>query len=183
MTETPVEILRREFDAGFAAPPHEVATDLVALLIIRVGEKPYALRVSELGGTAAGQRITPVPSSNRALLGLCGIRGNVVPVFDLAILLGEPRASDAVRYLALSAGHDPVAFAFAELEGYVRVGGAELGHIAASGEQLISDVLQTATGLRPIIEIPAAVASVRRLLPERHKPEPHKPSERHRKGG
>lgn len=155
------ESLRREFDATFAAPAEIYSDDWEALLLIRVGERPYALRVRELGGTAAGQRITPVPSSNRALLGLAGIRGTIVPVFDLALLLGEPR-SEATRWVAVSSGQEPVALAFAELEGHLKLTRRELGTIVCSEERWVSEIIQSENGLRPVLKVQALVDSVRR---------------------
>jgi chemotaxis signal transduction protein len=159
---TSAETLRLEFDAAFAAPPRAVETDLEELLAIFVGERPYALRVSELGGTAVGQRVTPVPSSQRALLGLCGLRGVIVPVYDLASLLGEPRVHQAARWLALSSGENPVAFAFTELEGHLRVSQSELEKYVGSEQPLTGEVVRSEAGLRPILRVAAAVDFVRR---------------------
>jgi len=167
--ESPVEILRREFDDSFAASFRALGTDLEAILTIRVGDKPYALRLTELGGTAAGQRITPVPSPERALLGLAGIRGVVVPVFDLAVLLGEPEAKEPARWLALSTGQDAVAFAFAELEGHLQVSRGELDQVEHESERLIADVIRTSSGLRPILQMNALVDAARGTVSQQRK--------------
>lgn len=155
------ETLRREFDESFATLARATDTEVEALLAIRIGDSPYALRVLELGGTAAGQRITPVPSPERALLGLAAIRGAIVPVFDLAVVLEEPGARGPLRWLALSSGQDPVAFAFAELEGHLKVKTSELGQIENTSERLIANVVRTHSGLRPVLRIEALVDAVR----------------------
>ncbi len=156
-TTTVVETLRREFDEGFAKPARNLGQDVVALLAIRVAGRPYALQVSELGGTAAGTRVIPVPSPRVALLGLSGFRGMVIPVFDLAILLDEPRSNEFPRWLALSNGHDPLGFAFSELEGHLRLERTEFQPVARTDKPWVNEVIRTEMGLRPIIKLSALV--------------------------
>src|SRR5689334_7571216 len=100
MTTFSVEALRREFDGSFALPQREAAPDAIEVLAIRVGGKPFALRLSEVAGVATGRRLTPVPSARRGMLGLVGVRGSLVAVFDLAVLLGEPPNTAEPRWVA-----------------------------------------------------------------------------------
>jgi chemotaxis signal transduction protein len=45
----------------------------------------------------------------------------VLPVFDLAAIIGYAREGEAPRWFVSSKGAAPVAFAFAEFDGYVEV--------------------------------------------------------------
>src|SRR5690606_41592494 len=108
MTAMIIERLRAEFDGGFALPPRSVENDVEAFLAIRVGDRPYAVSILELGGIAVDQRITPVPSSERALLGLSSAWGQAMALFDWATMLCEVFPAAMYRWLALSAGLESV---------------------------------------------------------------------------
>ena len=162
-----VEELRREFDAGFARPVREAAEVSVELLAIRVAGSPYALRITELGGVSAGHRITAVPSSHATLLGLLGVRGALVPVFDLARLLGESAGDEAPRWVALSRGEQPLGLAFATVEGHLPVVASALTTGAAAGRGLAEHVVRFEGGLRPVV----SVAKVASLLRDQSGPE------------
>lgn len=160
MTAMIIERLRAEFDGGFALPPHSVENDVEAFLAIRVGDRPYAVSILELGGIAVDQRITPVPSSERALLGLSAARGQAMAVFDWATMLGEVRPAAMPRWLALSAGVEPVGFAFTQLDGYLRVQSSEIAQVTRTTGALIGGVIR-GDEHRPIIQVKTAVAVVR----------------------
>jgi chemotaxis signal transduction protein len=111
--------LRRDFDRSFAEPPRARRPPSVDLLAIRLGGEPFALRLSTVAGVFASKKLTPLPGASPDLLGIAGFRGSVVPVYDLAMLLGYP-ASDRPRWLVLAAAQ-PVALAFEGLDGYLRL--------------------------------------------------------------
>jgi len=154
-----VERLRREFDGSFALPLRETATDVVALLAIRVGDKPYALAVAELGGIAVDRLVTPVPSKAKALSGLVGLRGNLVAVFDLATLLGEAPGAETPRWLA-RCGSAAVAVAFHTLEGHLHVPREALRATPEMQQGLVELVLEDGGELRPIASISRVVQAV-----------------------
>ncbi len=154
------EALQREFDETFARPVRERALDFVDLLSIRVGGQPYALRVAELGGVAAGRRVTPVPSPAPAFSGLIGLRGAVFAVYDLAELLGLPGRGGERRWVALAAGDQELALAFDELEGHLRLDPSDLGVNESSGQGFCEQAARAGTELRPIVSIPRIVSVV-----------------------
>lgn len=119
------EQLRHTFDQGFQVPPPPPAEQAEELLCLEVGEARYAVRLGALQGVFEMDRLTFLPSSSPHLVGLAGLRGEVVPVFDLASLLGRPRASGA-RWLLASRGEPPLALAVAELAGRVRLSTRDL---------------------------------------------------------
>jgi chemotaxis signal transduction protein len=156
-----VEALRREFDAAFARPVREAAEATEDLLEIRVAGSPYALRVAELGGVSAGHRVTAVPSAQAALLGLVGIRGVLVPVFDLARLLGESALEEAPRWVALSRGDSPVGLAFASVDGHLTVSPSALQASAGGGQTLVEQLVRSEAGLRPIVSVGKVLSLLR----------------------
>jgi len=150
--------LRHEFDAAFAQPSRDVADDSDDLLAVLVGQSHYALRVAELGGVAAGRRVTRVPSADAALLGLVGVRGNAVPVYDLARLVDEPPSVEPPRWLALSPGNEPIALAFRALEGHLRLPRAAF---ETAGRGNVAFVVRVELGVRPVVDVPSVVRAVR----------------------
>jgi purine-binding chemotaxis protein CheW len=116
--------LRLAFDRAFAEPTKIQTDTREALLAIRVGAEPYAIRLSEISGLYADRKITPVPGSAASLLGIAGFRGAIVPVYRLRALLGvaEPASDNgaAPRWLVIAAAA-PVALAFEGFDGQRRV--------------------------------------------------------------
>ena len=120
-----VEDLRRAFDES-AAPP--VATPApqtgVALeewLGLRLGGDRFAARLTDIDGLEAEQRVLPLPAAKPELLGLTTVRGRLIPVFDLAALLGRRDVLGDHHWLLLAGAERPVALAFTALETYLRI--------------------------------------------------------------
>jgi chemotaxis signal transduction protein len=111
--------LRRAFDRSFAKPSEVVTVATEDLLAIRVAGDRYAIPLSDVAGLHADKRVSAVPTSTRALLGIAGFRGAIVPVYDLRLLLGYPSGA-AARWIVVAAAK-PVAFAFEVLDGHRRL--------------------------------------------------------------
>lgn len=165
LSADPAARLREAFDRSFAVarPPDPPASD--NLLAIRIGAEPYALRLSQIAGLFADRKITPLPGSGPALLGIAGFRGAIVPVYDLAALLGH-RADETVRWLAMAAG-GPVAFAFAVLDGHLRVAVDAIMPRGSDEQprQHIRHFACTSDMVRPIVHLPSVLDAVRRQMP------------------
>lgn len=150
--------LRRHFDEAFAAPASSIAEPLEDLLAIRVGSDPYALRLPEIAGLYVGVKIVPVPSPVAQLLGIVGIRGMMVPIYDLAALLRYPPETDS-RWFVLARAPQPVGFAFETFESHLQVPHASLagsnGEDPGTGEtvQHMRGTVRAAGALRPIIHL------------------------------
>lgn len=111
--------LRQRFDSGFAAPPPTAAGEHEDVLLIALGPDTYRVRLSEIAGMYVDRSITALPSRASHLLGVSDFRGELVAVYDLAALLGYPRA-ERRRYL-LRSGRGAVGFAFERFLGHARV--------------------------------------------------------------
>jgi purine-binding chemotaxis protein CheW len=154
--------MRREFDAAFATPSQGDAVALTHLLAVRVGGKPYALLLAEVAGLKANPHVSPVPSSLPELAGMAGIRGELVPVYSLAALLGHEQA--AAKWLVLCGTESRLALAFDEFERHLVLtpdrivaadpAGASTAHICA--------VAHTQEGSRPVIGVASVTAAIAR---------------------
>jgi purine-binding chemotaxis protein CheW len=110
---------RAEFDAAFAAPPAEGRRAAERLVRIEVGGERFALRLADLAGLRRLGKLVALPGARPELLGVAGLRGRLVPVFDLGRLLGC--GADEPRWLALARAEEPVGLAFGGLEGQIEV--------------------------------------------------------------
>lgn len=157
-----LEALRADFDRGFAESPGVRAEGSVPLLAIELGGQRYALRLNELAGVVAAPDIVPVPGAPPGLIGLAGLRGCVVPVYNMGAALGvESRGG---RWLALHGEATPVGLTFDGLTGYVEVSPAQI-HPAdpAEAARAIRQIARSAAGDMCLIEMPAVVAALLRV--------------------
>jgi purine-binding chemotaxis protein CheW len=112
--------LQAQFDTSFARPAALGAEERVALLRLRVGGVALAVPLESLCGLHLMPRVVPLPAGPPGLLGLLGLRGQLVAVHDLAACLGLP-AGGAPRWLALCGPRRDVGLAVEVFEGQVRV--------------------------------------------------------------
>jgi purine-binding chemotaxis protein CheW len=85
-----------------------------AAVRVEVGGEHYALAVDTVLEVVVFGEVTPVPGASRSALGVCNLRGQVLPVFDLSRALGlesggRPTrivvADDGVRRVGLAVDH------------------------------------------------------------------------------
>ncbi|MFI7603038.1 chemotaxis protein CheW [Actinoplanes sp. NPDC049681] len=164
--------LRDEFDRSFAEPARRHDVEYAELLAVHAGGRPYALRLSQASGLHSDRPVTPLPGPQPALLGLAGFGGAIVPVYDLAALLGHA-VPERPRWLVLAAGAPPLALAFHELDGHVRVPATEIVEESGGydGPAVLRGMVPIAGRSRPIVDLPAARTAVHQLTG--HKPYVH----------
>jgi chemotaxis signal transduction protein len=153
--------LREAFDRSFADPPVLDATQFEPLLDVRCGDAAYALRVRDIGGLVADVRVTPVSTPIRELMGIVGIRGAILPVYDLGALLGHA-ADPSPRWMAVAAGETPVGLAFSRLEGYLRLRADAIVAQGSSGatDHFVRHVVQLEAGMRPVVSIASVLDAI-----------------------
>ena len=121
--------------------------------------------MDEIASLAVDRRIRPLPSPIPELLGIVGLRGAILPVYDLARLLGYPAASGA-RWLAVLAAA-PVGLAFAAFDGYlVRPGGSIAFEAAHGDSRHVRVVARAADFVRPVISLASVLDAIRQRLPD-----------------
>ena len=59
------------------------------VLVLPLGEEHYALPLESVQQIISEPRVTRMPISDPAILGLLNVRGDIVPLFDAAVLLGS----------------------------------------------------------------------------------------------
>ena len=174
MNETPVveskaAELRQAFDLSFALPPPQGSQEVEDLLAIRVAGDPYAFFLRDIAGMVTGRRVVPVPAVTPDLLGLTGIRGGIVPVFGLASILGYGPAPGAPRWMILCGAEEPIALAFSDFEGYLRLPTSALHadeNFRATRQHVkyVNQVASTQGGVRAVISIPLIVETIRNRI-------------------
>lgn len=158
--------LRRVFDRSFAEAPGSAVIDYENLVAIRVTDDPYAIRVAEIAGVFAGKRFTPLPGSLPELLGIAGFRGAIVPVYDLAMVLGHSRSrAGAPRWLVLAA-QLPVGLAFDRFDGHLRVGRETVSPAKnlEANQDVVRELVGGAAFGRPIVRVAAVLEAIGRRL-------------------
>jgi len=142
--------LRKAFDRIFAQPPAAEAEATADYLGIRIGGMPYAVALTEIGAVFADRKIAPLPSASGDLLGVAGVRGDIVPVFGLGGLIGQG-GGERPRWLVLAAG-GRAGFAFDALDGHLRIPVAAIAPAANPGGFIRANAV-TADEARPIVSI------------------------------
>jgi chemotaxis signal transduction protein len=153
--------LRDAFDRSFAVAPSSGAAAVERLLAIRAGTDRYALRLAEISGLFAEKKVTWLPSPVPELLGIAGFRGTVLPVYDLGMLLGCPRAA-ASRWLVVTAAM-PVGLAFGGFDRYLSVGAEAIVPDARpeARQQHVRELVQADDLVRPVISLASVLAWIR----------------------
>lgn len=70
-------------------------------LTVAVGHEHYALDVEQVLEIAELGELTPVPGAAEAVRGVCNVRGEVLPVLDLARLFGLGVGTSAARMIVI----------------------------------------------------------------------------------
>ena len=166
--------LRQDFDRTFALPPSLAAPEVEDLLAIRVAGDPYAIRLLDIAEIVTDRSVVSVPSVTPDLLGLAGIRGGIVPVFGLSSILGYGPDPGTPRWMILCGSEEPIALAFAEFEGYLRLPTSALHadeNFRATHEHVkyVNQVASTPDGVRAVISIPLIMATIRNRISQ-HRP-------------
>jgi purine-binding chemotaxis protein CheW len=123
---------------------------------LQVASEAYAMPVEHVLEVADLGDVTAVPGSRPEMLGVRNMRGQILPVVDLALLLGLPRAAPPGRLLVAQAGGHQAGFAIDEV--------SMVGDLADPAEETESDLLVGATlaggDLVGVIDVPRVFASL-----------------------
>ena len=137
--------LRDGFDSSFTRPPPPRQDPGEALLRLRVGGAPLAVRLGHLSGLHLMPRLVRLPGAPASVLGLAGLRGQLIAVHDLTALLGL-QSGEPPRWLLLACGSRRVGLAAAGFEGQMRAtseqmrsGGGSSGHPLLGTSVLLPD--------------------------------------------
>jgi purine-binding chemotaxis protein CheW len=152
------EALRAAFDHSFSELRSRRLDDTDDVLRIGVAGEAYAVALAEIAGLYVRPLIVPVPSPLPEFVGVTALRSQIVPVYDVAGLLGHPRTTGPVRWLLLARASVPVAFAVDNVEGHLRV--ARTSILPRQGQDVrvqVPTTLRTPEGSRGIVSLPALI--------------------------
>ncbi|MBI5684196.1 MAG: chemotaxis protein CheW [Verrucomicrobia bacterium] len=135
---------------------------MIEFALIVAGGQRYAIRIRELAGLEVNRKIAPVPAAMRGLLGLSAVQGQLVPVFDLAALLGAGARASTPRWMALHRGKELVGLAFDEFEGSRRVAAQAVHELASAPEQarMSRQAIRVDSALIHVLEISSLAAAI-----------------------
>jgi chemotaxis signal transduction protein len=167
--------LRQAFDNTFTLPPSLVSPEVEDLLKIRLAGDAYAIRILDIAEFVTGRRVVSVPAVTPDFLGLAGIHGGIVPVFGLSSILGYGPDPGSPRWMILCGAEEPIALAFCDFEGYLRLPTSALHadeHFRATREhaKYVNQLATTPDGVRAVISIPLIMATIRNRIG------PHRPT-------
>jgi chemotaxis signal transduction protein len=75
-----------------------------AYLVFRIGEESFAVPVGQVLEVAELGTLTPVPGAPASVLGVRNLRGQILPVIDLAAILGTPRTRQPDKLVVAEEG-------------------------------------------------------------------------------
>lgn len=103
---------------------------------VRVGSELYALPVAHVLEVGEIGALTVAPGASRATLGVRNLRGDLLPVFDLAAVLGLPRSESPQRMLVAERGGTRAGFAVDEV--------TDVDELPEADQDVDSDLLSSA---------------------------------------
>jgi chemotaxis signal transduction protein len=159
--------LRNEFDVSFSEIAQANLQAGEALLALKLGGNPYALRISEISALTQSREIALLPGRSPAFLGLAGSRGRLIPVWDLPSLLGYAPSRAKTRWLALAAGEPIWALAFEDFEGYLHLPKTEFHSHGpeASRDSFSTEFALSADTPRPVLSFSLLLKFVQSQIP------------------
>jgi chemotaxis signal transduction protein len=123
---------------------------------LRVDSEAFAIPVGHVLEVAELGEVAVVPRARPEMLGVRNVRGQILPVIDLALLLGIPRTTVPGRLVVAEDGARRAAFAVDQVSG--------VGELGDPTEETVSDLLAGAIladgSLIGVIDMPRVFASL-----------------------
>ena len=136
------EELKHSFDLTFQQPLVERSQELVHLLIVRIGNARFALKVADLAGLARAQTVVPIPGADAGLLGIAGLKGRMIAVYSLAAMIGSSELStEQNRWMGLCRCAKEIALAFTAVTATMMVPRAELSPVSPGAPPHATDAV------------------------------------------
>ena len=89
--ESPEEILARRAEELALRTVEEEASDLISILLFRIGEETYAVDVADVREIFQEYEITRIPCTPECVLGVTNVRGEILSVTDPALMMSLGR--------------------------------------------------------------------------------------------
>lgn len=91
MGGTPDEILERRAESLALEAVDEEVSDRIGILMFRIGDEWYSVRVADVREIFQEYDVTSVPCTPEFILGVTNVRGEILSVTDPALLVGLGR--------------------------------------------------------------------------------------------
>jgi chemotaxis signal transduction protein len=116
---------------------------------LRIGAETYAIPVEHVLEVAELGEVTPVPGSPPEVLGVRNLRGQILPIVDLAQVFGIPTSRSAQRLLVAQGRGHRAGFAVDEVSDI----GSLSGEVEESESDLLSGACLTDDALVGIVDV------------------------------
>ena len=93
----------------------------IPAVVFPIGEDRYAVPTSAVREVVSDPRLTPLPTAPAVLLGAFNLRGEVIPMFDTAALLGIGKLSDIPIAVVVNTSAGPAALVATGLPKFVEL--------------------------------------------------------------
>ncbi|MBZ5617407.1 MAG: chemotaxis protein CheW [Acidobacteriia bacterium] len=150
--------LRSAFDESFALPSRS-REHQESVIQVRVGSEVFAIRTGHIAGLVKSKKIVPLPSRIPELRGLAALRGSLIPVYDLAALLGIPPGVSGPSWLVLVSCDTLIGLAFDGFEGQQV---PEWLSDQQSERQYVRQLVRIGSAVRAVLDIPGLAAAIRK---------------------
>lgn len=128
---------------------------------LRVAAEEYAIPVENVLEVAAMGTVTVLPGAPTQVLGVRGLRGQILPVIDLGLLLGNPGAARPTYLVVAEAGVRKAGFAVDEVN--------DVGSLPEPTEETDSNLLRggllDGDSLVGVIDVPAVFDALEQARP------------------
>jgi purine-binding chemotaxis protein CheW len=125
---------------------------------VRIGDEVYALPVEHVQEVVRLGLLTPIPGAGASVLGIFNLRGGIVPVFDLAHVLGVAADGARQRVLIVDGNGRPIGFAVDEVSDVTELSDAT----EPTDSELLCGAALIAGKLVGFIDLPALLATLQR---------------------
>jgi purine-binding chemotaxis protein CheW len=89
---------------------------------MRIGEDAYAVAMEAAREVVAAPEVTPLPAAPASVLGVCNVRGEIIPVFDTGALLGLNLITSYGAIAVIDTALGPAGMAMSDIGESVEVG-------------------------------------------------------------
>lgn len=135
-SEEELAILKQRAERVAHASRTEDTSDQFGALTIELQHGQYALPVEALTAVYENVTVVPVPCTPAYVKGITNIRGRIVPVLDMAVLLGVAESEKPDHPMMIVASHQDVTVAFqaAAVGDVVNISSRDIGIVPGNTE-------------------------------------------------
>ncbi len=128
------------------------------MIIFRVNGQPYGMKIDFLEGIEELTKVIPVANAPANIVGIVNIRGEVVPVFDLAKKFGHASGSATHTYLMVRLNGDPICLQVDSVDGMCQIEAGDTYKVpqivVSENVEYYSNIVKTESGELAIVIMP-----------------------------